>query len=194
MSIGVGVRSRKMHEDDIAELLMNGKSYCSAGEAEQQVPTKPGYYTIFVDSTNALPAPFAKILRDQETGLLLYIGIAKRSLLARLVHQDLHHFKPSTFFRSIGAILDYRPPVGSLLWQQNQCNFKFRAADTRKIIEWIEEHLSVRWHCVSPALPRVEEKLIKLHQPLLNIAHNPSPVEALKALRQECRKIARKAP
>jgi hypothetical protein len=179
------------YTEHIAKLLIKSPSHCTAGEAKQRVPPRPGFYAIFVDSADSLRPPFDKILRDQQTDLL-YIGIATRSLVKRLVNKDLHHRSPSSFFRSLGAVLEFRPRVGSLKGKKNQCNYNFRPFEG-EIIQWIEKHLTIRWICASPALGAEEATAIKQYRPILNIQHNPNPAPELIALREECRSLARRA-
>ena len=178
-----------MPEGQIANLLLESASRCSAREAEQQVPDNPGFYAIFVDEADALDPPFAQILHDRQTELI-YIGIATKSLLTRLVDQDLHHRRSSTFFRSLGAALDYKPPPASLLGG----NYKFSKPDTGAIIQWIDEHISVRWVCVKPASKKAEAEAIGCLRPLFNILHNPAALPELKTLRESCRALAARAP
>jgi len=175
--------------DELAKLLLEGSSRCSAREAEQKVPDSPGYYAIFVDEADALRPSFAKILHDRQTELI-YIGIATKSLLTRLVDQDVHHRRSSTFFRSLGAALDHKPPAASLLGG----NYKFGKTDTGAIIQWIDEHISVRWVCVKPATKKAETEAIGQLRPLFNITHNPEALSELKTLREECRALAARAP
>jgi GIY-YIG catalytic domain len=165
--------------ESITESLINSESRCPANQAEEQVPRNPGFYAIFVDRIDNLPVPFPDILRTkrhhQPLKELLYIGIAETSLQKRLVGQDLRQCGNFSFFRSLGAILGFRPPSGSLCGKANQCNYKFSKPDTACIIRWINENLSIRWLCRTPATLNVEKEAIKWHQPLLNIEHNPSP-------------------
>jgi hypothetical protein len=182
-----------MREADMSELLLGSVSHCAARGAEQQVAPGPGFYAIFVDIADSLPPPFSQTLRDQRTELI-YIGIATKSLIERLVDQDLRHRNSSSFFRSLGAILGYRPPVGSLSAKKNQSNYKFSSRDTKDIVEWIDLHLSIRWLPVSPAANAAEEAAIRRHRPLLNITHNPTPSRELQDLRQLCRALAMQAP
>lgn len=178
-----------MPGEQIAKLLLEGASRCSAREAEQRVPGSPGFYAIFVDEADALRPPFAKILSDQRTKLI-YVGIATKSLLTRLVRQDLHHRRSSTFFRSLGAVLDYKPPAASLHGR----NYKFSKPDTGAIIQWIDEHISVRWVCVKPATKKAEAEAIGSLRPLFNITHNPAALTELKTLREKCRALAARTP
>ena len=156
----------------------------------RRVPPTPGYYTIFVDDGAALPSPYGDLLLERTTSLI-YVGIATVSLYGRLVEQDLQHRRASTFFRGIGSVLGYRPLPGSLVGKANQNNYRFSAADTAEIIEWINGHLTVNWAEADPALETTEASLIRTYRPILNTKHNPDRVSQLAALRDECRGIAR---
>jgi hypothetical protein len=182
-----------MYEEHIAALLIDNKSRCPAREAEQRVPPTPGLYAIFVNSADALRQPSPGLCAIPQNKLL-YIGIATKSLVARLVEQDLHHLKASSFFRSLGAVLGFKPPVGSLLGRKNQYNYRFSPSDTGTIIEWINAHLLVQWLCTSRALAAVEKEAIRQHSPFLNITHNPTPSPEVKRLRALCRTLARQGP
>jgi hypothetical protein len=171
--------------DDILKSPM-----CSAAEALLRVPARPGYYAILIDSPNQLQSPFSNLLLERRDSLI-YIGIATRSLRQRLVEEDLLHRRASTFFRGIGAILGFRPAVGSLLGKSNQQNYKFSPEDTKQIIAWIHEHLWVSWIEADPAIKEVEEGLIRKYFPITNTEHNPKPAVELVAVRRECRIIAR---
>ncbi len=175
---------------DLAELILsvNRKSVATATD---MVPNRPGYYSIWIDDPDELPGTFADYLREQQTQLI-YVGIARQSLQERLVRQDLHHDKPSTFFRGIGAILGYRPPRGSLTGKKNQRNYKFSESDTLAIVDWIESHVQVGVVEESPADLRRESGAITRLCPVLNTDHNPCRFRVpLAQLRLECREIAR---
>jgi hypothetical protein len=166
------------------------KPICSAAKALKRVPPKPGYYAIFIDSPGELPHPFSKLLVQRKTKLI-YIGIARASLYRRLVEQDLSHKEgESTFFRGIGAILSFRPPVSSLVGRRNQNNYRFSRTDTEEIISWIQQHLRVGWIEEDPALETEESRLIEKHCPIINTKYNPNPVPELASLRSECRTLA----
>ena len=164
---------------------------CAAREALECVPDKPGYYAIFVDSPFVLPKIFAA--RVPRSGLI-YIGISERStLLNRLVRQDLRHETPASFFRSLGAVLGFKPIRGSLFGKKNQQNYTFSVTDTQEIIEWIDRYLSVNWLRSKPSKAE-EKRLIKLHEPVFNIQHNPHKCEQLEDLRRRCRETACQPP
>lgn len=163
---------------------------CAARIAPDCVPDEPGYYAIFVDSPPVFLDIFAAHIPETR---LIYVGMATRSLLSRLVYQDLRHDQPASFFRSLGAALNFRPQKGSLVGNANTKNYRFSATDTRKIIEWIDEHLSVSWSR-EPPLEIEEKRLIRLHRPLFNIKHNPQKCKELVALRRLCRERACEPP
>ena len=158
------------------------------GTAERNAPDAPGLYAILVESPVSLRSPFGDELENRSTNLL-YVGKASGSLKARLVEQDLLGKNHSTFFRSIGAVLDCRPPRGSLRGKKNQLNYRFSPNDRRKIVKWLEGNIRVRW--VEGAPRDLEAKLITRLQPILNLKHNPKPFGRLKELRERCREIAR---
>lgn len=154
------------------------------------IESKEGYYSIWIIDTKKLPSLFHKELVRRNTNLL-YIGIASGSLLKRLYLQELQHKNAATFFRSIGAVLGFRPQKGSLVGKRNQNNYKFNEQDTKAIIEWINNNLEIGFHYCSTADDTIEKMLIGKYKPLLNWTHNPEPFQPLKQLKDECRIIAR---
>ncbi len=179
-----------MTVSDLAELILS-VNRISVAKATESVPSRPGYYSIWIDDPDELPRTFADYLREQHTQLI-YVGIASQSLQVRLVRQDLYHNKPSTFFRGIGAILGYRPPRGSLVGKKNQRNYRFSGPDTLAIVDWIESHVQVGVVEESPAELRRESGAITRLCPVLNNEHNPRRFRVpLAQLRLECREIAR---
>lgn len=177
--------------DEALRILTAGAPLVSAPTALNSAPDAPGLYAIFVDSAASLPAPFETILAERDT-TLIYLGKAGDSLQERLCEEELRHRRKATFFRSLGAVLGYRPPAGSLIGQKSQRNYSFSPADTTAIIAWIDAHLAVRW----VALPKVEteayeRRLIPQLRPLLNLKDNPAKLAELQALREECRRVAR---
>lgn len=170
------------------ELICAPPSRCAV--AESAVPNSPGYYAIFIDDSRLLPDPFRARLGPC-ANKPIYVGIATRSLQRRLVSQDLRHQSPSTFFRSLGAVLGFRPPPGSLAHRRRHSNYRFNPPETTDIVRWINAHASVRW--IEDICPQeiYERKAIARLRPILNLKHNPQAIEMLKELRDECRKIAR---
>ena len=117
-------------------------------------------------------------------------------LRKRLAFQDLQHKKgPSTFFRSIGAVLGYHPGFGSLIGLSNQDNYRFLHSDNKEIIEWINQNLLVGYLKLPDAsmqqIKDLETFVIKKYRPVCNIACNPEPLRWLEEKRAECRRIAR---
>ena len=155
--------------------------------------SESGYYAIFTDNAGEFPNPFRKILQERDTDLI-YVGIAEKThLIDRLVHQDLHHHGPSTFFRSLGSVLGFTPPRGSLLNKKHR-NYKFAEEDTQRIVDWINQHIIVRWIAENSALLANEKSIIRQLRPLLNLKHNPARVPELSELRRRCLARAKERP
>lgn len=82
----------------------------------------------------------------------------------------------------MGAILGYRPPVGSPIGSGNNCRFSRK--DLNAIIAWNLRHLSVRLIAVETSAPlHVEQHLIGCMCPILNTTHNAECIAALADLR-----------
>lgn len=170
--------------------LLAVEHFRPAGEIDADVPPLPGLYAIRVRDRAALPPEFAA--HSLERGHdLIYIGVASKSLRRRFLGQELRARGHGTFFRSIGAVLGYRPVRGNLIGRANPRNFTFATHDELNIIEWINENLLVNW-IEYPALQQktAEGSLIRQHLPLLNLAGNPAALVELSRLRAECVHIA----
>jgi hypothetical protein len=183
------MQKSELSKEDLDEICVEPK--CSAQQGLDRVPNQPGYYAIYVNDATLLPKSYSDVLSRKDTKLI-YIGIAKKLLKQRLIKQDLRHQGSSTFFRSIGAILGYRPTPGSLIGKSNQQNYKFDPIDTARIVSWINENLAINWLEESPADSATEKTLILSRCPLINIEHNPEKLAVLEESRLICRTIAQK--
>lgn len=176
--------------DCIAAELLSHERFVPAGEIDDKVPDRPGLYAIRVKEQTALPNGFAD-LSLQRGHDLLYIGVASRSLSTRFLGQELRARGHGTFFRSIGAVLGYRPEPGSLIGRNNTRNYVFSTSDEQDIIAWINQNLLVNWVTVAPEdQDHAEKQLIREHLPLLNLQGNPAALPELSAVRAECVRIA----
>lgn len=173
----------------LERMLMNQKEFKSAGSIDKLVSNKPGLYCIRISDLNKLPKPFNTFLAERKHNII-YIGIASESLNKRFLNQELRANGHGTFFRSIGAVLGYRPLKGSLGNKANKRNYKFTPKDEKKIIEWINKNLIVNWVEYNGDFDRIETELISKYRPLLNLAKNPSALQLLSDLRKECIQIA----
>ena len=163
--------------------------------ARQKISEEYGVYSIFIDTPVALPECFNVELNKRATNLL-YVGQAQcQSLRTRLIQQDLSGIGNSTFFRGVGAILGYRPESGSLHGKKNQNNYVFTQDDKKKIVDWIDTFIQIRWHVITETnvINDCEKHLINELYPLLNWKHNPRKFKPLEELRKECREIAKSA-
>lgn len=172
--------------------LLDPTAFRPAGKIDLIVPNRPGLYAIRVRDANALLEPFRS--HSEKRGHdLLYIGIARQSLSIRFLSQELRARGHGTFFRSIGAVLGYRPLAGSLIGKGNTRNYTFSPVDNQAIIDWINTNLLANWVEFSGAHAVEESALIREHLPLLNLQGNPAALPELSILRAECVRIANHA-
>ncbi|WP_347123301.1 GIY-YIG nuclease family protein [Microbacterium sp. SY138] len=174
---------------DVETSLLNDEAFRPAGSIDPEVPDRPGLYAIKVRDRAALPQPFGNLLDSRDSDLI-YVGIAGTSLRKRFLGQELRARGHGTFFRSIGAVLGFRPPSGSLVGMANGRNYTFAAQDNGAIINWINANLIVNWIEFAGAHAVEESSLLRAHTPLLNLQGNPAALPQLKALRAECVRIA----
>lgn len=168
--------------------LLQGDFISVGALSGDMVPDVPGLYCIKLRKGAKLPAKFGKVREDG----IIYIGQASTSLRQRFWRQELNHIGAATFFRSIGAMLGYMPPKGSLVGKKNQNNFKFSPEDTESIREWMRKSLIV--NCIpfsTETMDAVEKKLIDTYRPLVNNKHNPDYSRELEAAKEKCREYAR---
>jgi len=146
------------------------------------VPDSPGLYCIRLKEGVKFPTRFGQLRQDR----IIYIGQASTSLRKRLWEQELNHKSAATFFRSIGAILGYLPPAGSLYGKRTR-NFRFSPEDTERIRNWMRVSLEVSFvEFDTTHMDEVEKALIGEYMPLVNIDHNPRASNALKGARNAC--------
>jgi hypothetical protein len=169
---------------------MNQKNFKSASKIDDVVPVgRCGLYCVRIQNINSLPEPFRIILKNRGHNII-YLGIATSCLNKRFLNQELRGNGHGTFFRSIGAVLGFKPLKGSLLQKSNKRNYKFSKTDTEEIIRWINHNLLVNWVEYSGDFDVIETNLIQKHEPLLNLAKNPGALRELSELRSECVRIA----
>lgn len=176
------------NEELAAKVLLNQKNQKAAEDIDSTVPDTSGVYAIRIKDISALPGSFAAELKQRQHNLI-YIGIASQSLSKRL-GQELRESGHVIFFRSLGAILGFLPPTGSLVNKKNKRNYTFSATDEQNIIFWINANLLVNCVSMSVSLDQFETKLIPEQKPLLNIVKNPYSMPELKVLRARCVDIA----
>jgi hypothetical protein len=173
----------------VGKMLMNERNFKSVADVIGHIPDEPGLYSIRIKDADALSGVFHTELIDRKHNIL-YVGIASKNLHKRL-GQELWAKGHGTFFRSLGAMLGYRPEQGSLVGKANQNNYKFSTTDEAKLIRWIEENILVNWVVTSEQLKETEHQLIRQHLPLLNLAGNPKALKELTDARNECKSVGR---
>jgi hypothetical protein len=176
--------------DELTEkILMNENNFKNADIIDDFVPDIPGLYCIRIKEPKKIPPPFSTELKNRNHNIV-YIGVATQSLRKRMLNQELRANGHGTFFRSLGAILGYRPPQGSLTSKKNKRNYKFNSSDERKIIDWINENLKINWVKFDNDFKAIETMLILKYKPILNISKNPYSIQQLSELRKQCVEIA----
>lgn len=173
----------------VEKVLIDEKNFKPAGSIDNLVPNVPGLYCMRIIDINKMPKPFDIYLNNRGHNII-YIGIASQSLQKRFLYQELRAKGHGTFFRSIGAVLGYRPEKGSLKTKANKRNYKFKPEDEKKIINWINNNLIANWVTFDGNIESIETGIIQRYLPLLNIAKNPMALNELSELRAECVKIA----
>lgn len=171
--------------------ILDDSGFRSAGEIDGLVPREYGLYALRLATDAALPEPFDGVLNSR-TSRLVYIGEARtQTLHRRLLGNELRARGNGTFFRSLGAVLGYLPPAGSLAGRSRQQNYCFAPDDRDAIIGWINLHLEVSWIVLPQAdVHDAEVGLIRKHAPLLNLKDNQLALAELRALRERCRSVA----
>jgi len=178
---------------DIIIKLLDKSSFVPAENINRtNLPVVTGLYCIkVIDMNNSgFQGEFQKKFMEHKNPII-YIGKSDSSTLKERLFQELRAEKHGTFFRSLGAVLGYLPPKGSLKMKKNKRNYKFSKTDELSIISWIDTYLEVSWVEVKSNIGEIEKELIKLHTPLLNIIHNPSRLQFLSDVRKNCREFAK---
>ncbi len=166
----------------VEEKLIKGDFKSVSSLSADAIPNESGIYCIKLRENSTLPSKYGKIREDR----IIYIGIASKSLRERLWEEELNHKRAATFFRSIGAMLDYLPPKGSLYGKKTR-NYKFSLEDTDKIRKWMRHSLRANYIKVKETeIISIEDALIKKYTPLVNISKNPKASEELKKDRLHC--------
>ena len=143
----------------------------------------PGLYCIKLAPNGDLPESFAAKLQRHR---IIYIGQASTSLYERFWKQELNAIGHGTFFRSIGAVLGFLPPKGSLKGKFTR-NYTFSPKDEAAIKAWLQKNVVVNCcECDVEEMDSREEELIRSVRPLLNIAKNPASLPELASARSRC--------
>lgn len=174
---------------DTSKKLIEKGNFIKIGEIDTLVPDERGLYCIRLADGSSLPELYQLEL-DYRKSRIIYIGkAAKKSLRDRLLKQELRAKGHGTFFRSVGAMLGFTPPPGSLKNKRKKNNYKFSKSDESKIIDWMNTNLETSWIKFED-LFIIEKYLIEMHTPLLNIESNPRKFHILTDDRDKCRMIA----
>jgi hypothetical protein len=179
-----------MNRQEIELFLAFEGPLIPAREAEELVEDKYGLYSIVIDDPRHLSDPFSRYMTEKDHKVI-YLGKAEKQYFSkRLVENDLRHKGQGSFFRSLGAVLGYRPEKGSLVGKANQNNYRFNPSDTPEIVTWINNLLSVRYLQLESDEIALELKIIDSLRPVFNIKGNPDVLQDLLDARRACKEIA----
>ena len=167
------------------------------------VPVAPGIYAVlFLGSTFPMQCATELV----KPGTLIYIGKAKQSLDKRVLQEEFRTGKTgqATLRRSLGALLRIElglKPIPRSRTEESASrnrNYKFSVGGETSLTKWMRENLALSYHEYAgghTGLKALEEKLISLTIPVLNLKDNPrNPCKAeLSAARATCVRLARKA-
>lgn len=150
---------------------------------DKKILNKTVIYCLRLKTNSRLPKKYQKIL-DKKKNRVIYIGKAERQTLANRLSQEFYHTSAGTFFRSIGAVLQFIPIPKHLGNKSNQKNYRFSKSDTESIITWLTNNVEI---CVANHSVGFD---IEKYKPLLNHTHNPEKCQELIYDRKKCRLIA----
>lgn len=174
----------------VVNKLMDEGQLFRVADIDCIIPFKsPGLYCIRIKDISTLSRPYSEILSERNHNIL-YIGKATCCLKKRFLDQELRGIGHGTFFRSLGAMLEYRPQIGTLVGRKNKHNYKFTLDDSKEIINWINSNLLCSWIECNGISERLETKLISEYLPLVNLAKNPAALQLIRDLRKECKRVA----
>lgn len=176
-----------MEYKEFAEQLIDESRFVSVDKGVSNAPECPGIYCIKINNKDILPDECKKALNELQHNIL-YIGVAEN--LQKRLKQELYATGHGTFFRSIGAVLGFLPPKGSLLNKKNKNNYKFSPTDTDKIIEIMKENFIINYIETEFRNGELETKLIEQYKPIINIDKNPNKLYFVENRRGLCRKFA----
>ena len=172
---------------EIENTLLDKAKFRDPVKSIEDAPPCFGIYCIRIKNVDQLIEPCRIALKDRQHDII-YIGIANN--LQKRLKQELIAKGHGTFFRSIGAILGFTPPRGSLKDKKNKYNYKFKKADENNIIQFNSDNLLVNYIITKERDEACEEYLIQKYRPIINIDKNPEVLSIVREKRELCREIA----
>jgi len=181
------IQFRRQTKDEDLDPFEQG-NFKRTYELDENILDCTGLYCLRLLTNSKLPERYQKRLNERNTRII-YIGKAEGQTLRERLSQELEHTSPGTFFRSIGAVLQFLPIPGHLNGKSNQKNYKFSPKDTGKIIMWLRQNIEV---CIVELSGNfgIENDLIAKYTPILNHTGNPNKCQELIEDRAKCRRIA----
>lgn len=141
------------------KVALDAFSFVPVAGYEADAPACRGFYAIRLRDVAALPPFYAEVLRTRGHRLL-YVGQASRSLSERL-GAELRAVGQGTFFRSVGAILGFTPPPGSLAKCSLPMEHRFSAGVVCRMVRQLAGETSERRPPVNVSLNAEWEAFIQ---------------------------------
>lgn len=154
----------------------------------------PGNYALLLRPESKLPDSVIKIghtpsivTYEGKEYELIYVGISTKSLYKRDYSKHFNgHAGQSTLRKSLGSLMGMKKTYRSEGEKvEKDPKTKFIDSDEEKLSEWMNEHLLLLFK-VNPNFKKMEDEMIAVLNPLLNIKQNPNRVN------EEYRKVLSK--
>ncbi|MCW5876675.1 MAG: hypothetical protein KIS85_07300 [Anaerolineales bacterium] len=177
----------------VSALLAN----LSSVETHTNFPRERGLYAFGLAGQLEIKS---SILHHLSEGSFLYLGKSESSLHKRIkgTHLNTKRTGSSTLRRTLGAILREElnlTPIPRSSTEQTERrfrNYKFAPDGEKRLTDWMHENLLVTYWVAPPTvtLMHIEEQVIELSKPGLNLeTYNPHWAE-IKNLRKMCSELA----
>lgn len=171
--------------------FLDKNNFKPLGDLEKFNLNFKGLYALMVKDIHSLPIDIRTEMNAQNN-TIIYIGKAEDRNLNERLQEECRGKSHGTFFRGIGALLNFKPDKGSLIGYRNKNNYKFNDSISKEIVNWMNVNLLINFIKLDSEFYETEKQLIYIHRPILNTTHNPNKSKILALKRKNCRDYASK--
>ena len=159
-------------------------SYKSLKDIEELSSDLKGVYAICATRESKLPDAVKKEVFNGG-GFIIYAN--NSSNIKNELFNKCNGTDSGNFLKRLGALLDFKPPKGSLVGKTEIENFEFSVEDKSKIREWIYDNLFFNYIVLEEdQMEAFKEHLVIQLSPVLNVQSNPFKSVLLNAKMDEC--------